>query len=237
MKIYSQLTQDQRYQISNLKRIGMNQTAIALELGVDKSTISRELTRNIGGNGYHAKQAQLFSDNRRKMAEKHIKMTSDLKQTIREQLCDDWSPDQIAGRLKQTENILISHESIYKYILEDKDSGGELYKHLRHFGKKRKKRYGSPDRRGQIKNRVSIEKRPTIVDKKTRTERIFIQENGCFDFANLAGTLWTCGQSLRGEQSHVGRMEKPWTTFVKVAHRLFHTLCSLANDTHRANHN
>ena len=146
----------------------MNQTAIALELGVDKSTISRELTRNIGGNGYHAKQAQLFSDNRRKMAEKHIKMTSDLKQTIREQLCDDWSPDQIAGRLKQTENILISHESIYKYILEDKDSGGELYKHLRHFGKKRKKRYGSPDRRGQIKNRVSIEKRPMIVDKKTR---------------------------------------------------------------------
>ena len=85
-------------------------------------------------------------------------MTSDLKQTIREQLCDDWSPDQIAGRLKQTENILISHESIYKYILEDKESGGELYKHLRHFGKSAKNAMALPTGVDKLKIEYQLKK-------------------------------------------------------------------------------
>lgn len=54
------------------------------------------------------------------------------------------------------------------FSLADKKAGGDLYKHLRHSGKKRKKRYGSKDRRGQIKNRVSIDERPKIVEKKKR---------------------------------------------------------------------
>jgi IS30 family transposase len=43
-----------------------------------------------------------------------------------------------------------------------------LWPHLRHSGKKRKKRYGKPDGRGQIKNRVSIDARPAVVDEKSR---------------------------------------------------------------------
>lgn len=53
-------------------------------------------------------------------------------------------------------------------MLEDKGAGGFLYQHLRQGKKKRKKRYGSQDRRGQIKNRVSIEERPVVVEKKER---------------------------------------------------------------------
>jgi IS30 family transposase len=64
--------------------------------------------------------------------------------------------------------LSISHERIYQYVLADKKSGGTLYQHLRHSNKKRKKRYGSHDRRGQLKNRISIDERPKIVDKKTR---------------------------------------------------------------------
>ena len=62
----------------------------------------------------------------------------------------------------------ISHERIYQFLLADKKAGGTLYMNLRHAGKKYKKRYGSNDRRGQIKNRVSIDERPAIVDKKQR---------------------------------------------------------------------
>ncbi len=51
---------------------------------------------------------------------------------------NNWSPQQIAGRLKK-ENIFISHETIYKYIWENKNNGGILYKYLRHKGKKYKK--------------------------------------------------------------------------------------------------
>ena len=61
----------------------------------------------------------------------------------------------------------ISHERIYQYVLQDKHAGGNLYRHLR-CRKKRKKRYGSHYRRGQIKNRVCIDERPAIVDTKRR---------------------------------------------------------------------
>ena len=48
---YKQLTQEQRYQIYAFKRAGWSQSAIALELGVNKSSISRELERNRGQRG------------------------------------------------------------------------------------------------------------------------------------------------------------------------------------------
>ena len=168
MRKYNQLTQEQRYHTAALNKTGTSLTFIAETVGVHKSTISRELKRNAGMRGYHAKQANELSLQRRKTAKKHIKMTINLKNKVKEKLLQDWSPDQISGYFKKNDGILISHERIYQYVLEDKKSGGDLYKHLRHSAKKRKKRYGSHDRRGQIKNKVSIEDRPKIVDEKSR---------------------------------------------------------------------
>lgn len=56
----------------------------------------------------------------------------------------------------------------YQHIWTDKRHGGTLYLHLRQSHKKRKKQYGSKDKRGQIRNRVSIDERPAIVEEKTR---------------------------------------------------------------------
>ena len=96
-------------------------------------------------------------------------MNTNLIGKIEEMLCTNWSPEQISGRLKKCNASWVSHETIYRHILKDKENGGELYKYLR-CQKKRKKRYGtkSHDRRGQIKNRIGIEKRPLIVEKKSR---------------------------------------------------------------------
>ena len=66
MKSYIQLTQEQRYQISAYKKAGYNQSEIAREIGVDKSTVSRELKRNQGLRGYRPKQAHQLSLQRRK---------------------------------------------------------------------------------------------------------------------------------------------------------------------------
>lgn len=79
----------------------------------------------------------------------------------------DWSPQQISGRLMAEEGIRISHEHIYQYIYADKRAGGDLYRHLR-CKKKRRKRYGSYDRRGVIRNRVSIDERPEVVGERSR---------------------------------------------------------------------
>lgn len=168
MKYYSQLTQEQRYHISGLIKAKNTQTRIADEVGVHKSTISREIRRNSGGKGYQPKQAFQFALDKRQQAKKHIKFTTEIKAVVTEKIRLDWSPDQISGYLKANHIADMSHERIYQFLLADKKSGGMLYTHLRHAGKKRKKRYGSKDRRGEIKNRVSISERAKIVEKKER---------------------------------------------------------------------
>ena len=52
MKKYYQLTQEQRYHIAALKKIGASFSSIADQFDCHKSTISRELKRNLGGGGY-----------------------------------------------------------------------------------------------------------------------------------------------------------------------------------------
>jgi len=168
MSNYKQLNQAQRYQIEILKKAGKNQKEIAALLGVSESTISRELKRNQGKKGYRPKQAQIKADNRKKQAVKSLKMTPTLILLIETRIRLDWSPVQVSGQLKDELGILISHERIYQHIWTDKRHGGTLYTHLRQCHKKRKKKYGSKDKRGQIRNRVSIDDRPTIVAEKTR---------------------------------------------------------------------
>jgi len=164
---YQQLTQDQRYQIHAFLKAGFSQPAIARELSVDKSTISRELRRNRGQRGYRPKQAQLLSDSRRKAKENATRISAATWQQVEADLRKDWSPEQVSGALKAAGQLAPSHERIYLYIYADKQQGGELFKHLR-CQKKRRKRYGKYDRRGQLPNRKSIDQRPAIVADKAR---------------------------------------------------------------------
>ncbi len=80
---------------------------------------------------------------------------------------EDWSPEQITGHLKDIGELGVSPEWICQRIYADKSTGGDRRTRLR-CQKQRRKRYGSIERRGQIKNRVSIEKRPAVVDLRSR---------------------------------------------------------------------
>jgi IS30 family transposase len=165
MRTYLQLTQEQRYQIYALLKAGHIQSEIARLIKVHKSTISRELRRNRGLKGYRPKQAHQFALNRRKKARYRIEAST---WTLIEMLIrQDWSPEQVSDWIKINCGFQISHEWIYQYILTDKHAGGDLHHHLR-CQKKRRKRYGSYDRRGKLKNRVSIDERPAIVDTRQR---------------------------------------------------------------------
>src|SRR4030095_8350622 len=138
---YRQLTREQRYQIHILIKEGYNQTQIALLLGFDKSTISRELRRNCGAHGYFPNQAHGMAP-----------------PPSRHNTCPrgpPWCPRTV------------SHERIYLYVYADKRRGGLLHRHLR-SQKKQRKRYGGYIRRGQIPNRIGIEQRPAIVASKRR---------------------------------------------------------------------
>lgn len=71
----------------------------------------------------------------------------------------------MSGWLKKEGVMTISHETIYRYILEGQKRGGNLYKHLRHSRKKRRKRYGKYDSRGVLAGKRKIEERPKEADE------------------------------------------------------------------------
>ncbi len=166
IKHYTQLTQEERYQIYAYKKAGFSNALIAQELDRHESTIKRELSRNKGLRGYRPQQAHCLAQKRHQNKPKSIKMTKLMIARITTDLAQQWSPEQIQGRLLDDELDAVCPGSIYNFIRKDKAEGGDLHKNLRH--KKYKQRTGSPDARGQICNRVSIEERPAIVDKKVR---------------------------------------------------------------------
>ena len=140
---YLHLTCEQRCQIYALLQSGHSQAHIARQIGVDPSTISRELVRNTGARGYRFKQAhEKASQRRQEASDKPRKMTPDLVELIEEKLTQEqWSPDQISGRLAKDGVAFISHERIYQHVWKDKKDGGTLYLHLRHSGKKYNRQY------------------------------------------------------------------------------------------------
>lgn len=165
MSPYRQLTQEQRYQIYALRKTGHSRTEIAEVIGVHKATVSRELKRNRGGCGYRPQQAHGLAMERRQKGVPRI--TSETWMLVEKLLRQDWSPEQISGRLKKEQKVCISHEWIYQYVLQDKRAGGDLYRHLR-CQKKRRKRYGKYDRRGKLPHCRSIDERPAIVNDRKR---------------------------------------------------------------------
>jgi len=84
-------------------------------------------------------------------------------------LKEKWSPQQISNHLRLHGSFTVSHETIYRYILQNKKHGGELFKHLRIMPKVRRKRYNSHDSRGILPGKRHISTRPAAVE--TRKQR------------------------------------------------------------------
>jgi IS30 family transposase len=149
--------------------IGVSGRWIAKKLKRDHRTINRELLKS--KKIYNPDAAQKMAErNQKKAKRRESKITPKLLKIITDKLRKKWSPEQISGWLKRYPELpQISPETIYKIILADKKNGGDLYTNLR-CQKKKRRRYGSKshDRRGRIPNRVGIEKRPKIVDKRRR---------------------------------------------------------------------
>lgn len=167
---YTHLSQDERYQIYELRLEEKTLTEIAQALNRHKSTIQREIKRNTGGNGWRPSQAQEIALQRQSNCRNARRINEDHWFKVLDYLRMDLSPQQVLGRLslEGDDSIRISHETIYQRIYADRQAGGNLIKHLR-CQKPHRKRYASGvRRRGAIKNRVSIDQRPAIVDQKVR---------------------------------------------------------------------
>jgi len=156
------LNQQERYRIHVLRQAGLSLRAIADSLDRAPSTISRELRRNADAGSYHPERAERISRERRQRANRRPRIDALRIRWIERLLRHEWSPDQIAGA-----TALASHEWIYRHIYADQQRGGTLFHSLRRKRKKRRKR-GLRDGRGQLKDCVRIHDRPAIVETRER---------------------------------------------------------------------
>ena len=165
---YLHLSLAERYYIEIELKMEVSINKIAKAMGRSQSTISREIRRNTGQRGYRHKQANRLTNERHTNKIKAVKLTDEIQYIISTCLQNDWSPEQISGRLHDEGIISLHHETVYQFILADKANGGVLHKHLRHQGKTYRKRYGSAHNRSGIPNRVDIDKRPAVANNRKR---------------------------------------------------------------------
>lgn len=167
MSRYKQITAEQRIEIGILLKSKVGKKEIARLVGIDRSTLFRELRRNSGKQrNYTAHRAQRQAVDRKIRFKRHRKFTKEMQQFVVEKLNEEWSPEQIAGYCKINRIQMVSYETIYQYVYRDKEEGGRLYKKLRIGAKPYRKRYGKHGRRTIIPNKVSIDQRPAEVEQK-----------------------------------------------------------------------
>lgn len=169
------LTLPEREEISRAVVAGQSIRSIATQLGRAPSTISREIDRNGGQRDYRASQADQAAWDRAHRP-KPCKLVENraLAHIVAAKLKGLWSPEQIAGWLKQTypsdESYQVSHETIYRslYIQARGALKKELLAHLRRTRVMRRSRHHTQktEDHGRIVDAVSISARPATVEDR-----------------------------------------------------------------------
>lgn len=173
---YRHLTLFERETLSQLLVQRKSVSDCAKAMGRHKSTISREISRTrLTRYGYRAFTGQFLSQKRKDIPKKPKKIDTNevLKEYIHKRLRWDWSPEEIANRVKleypTNENMHVSHETIYTYLylLPRGELKKELMKHLRQERQSRRKRGKMHPKRGHIQDMISISDRPKEVEDRT----------------------------------------------------------------------
>jgi IS30 family transposase len=214
------LTLSEREEISRGLAAHQSARSIARMLGRSTSTVSRELHRNGGYDCYRAALADAKAWDRARRP-KRCKLANSLwlRQTVASQLRLNWSPEQIAGWLKRVhpedESYRVSHETIYRslYVQARGVLKKELLGYLRSKRTIRRSKRADPDgdRRGQIKDLVSISQRPATVEDRAVP--------GHWEGDLLAGS----------KNSHIATLVERHTRYVmlaKVTNKDTHTVVS-----------
>lgn len=216
--LYRQITFAERYTLGLLRRRGCSAAAIARVLGRHRSTIGREVQRNgtPRDDCYRPQLAEWYARGRRSRSRRNRRFTTAEWARIQALLREDWSPEQIAGRLRREGALSISHETIYRFIWAEKRAGGTLHQHLRGAHKQRRKRYGRYDSRGRLAGKRSITERPAIVETRA--------ELGHWEADTMlgAGQAGPCVFSMVERQSGyllLGQLEQRTSAFVNARAR------------------
>ena len=168
------LSLDERELISRGLARGDSMRSIAKDLNRAASSISREIARNGGINRYRAALAEkAFLKRAKRPKALLLAENTMLRDTVCRLLREDWSPEQISGRLRESQlvgepKMYVSHETIYKslFIQAKGVFREELKKHLRTKRMFRHARVHRVSSRGQIADAISIRERPAEIEDR-----------------------------------------------------------------------
>ena len=165
-----QLNEAKRFVLAELLQLKITKTEIAQRLHVHRSTVYRELKRNTSPIGYIPEEAQGRAEVRLMLHGRRPKMDDpQTRQYVCRGLEQRWSPDQIAGRLRQEFsrelNRQISRQTIYNWIERRRPEERRRWRACLRFGRPRRRRQ---DNAGRLPGAVSIEGRPPIVARRCR---------------------------------------------------------------------
>ena len=203
MNSYRQLRADERVQIAVLRYQNFSLPRIARILGRHRSTVWREVQRNRApyDGGYRSTRAHERAVARRKRSRRNQQFGRPQMARVEALLCQQWSPEQVAGYLRQQGEFSISHETIYRHVWWDRRRGGSLHLHLRGARKLKRKRYGRYDSRGHLAGKRHISERPRTVETR--------RQSGHWEIDTVMGSTSDCVVTLVERKSGyllVGKM-------------------------------
>jgi IS30 family transposase len=165
-----QLNAEERSALAALRSVGLSKAEIARKLGRHRSTVGRELQRNAAPHDGWCRsgRAHQRAHARRYRSRRNSQFGREQWARVEELLREEWSPEQVARHLKRTQELSISHETIYRHVWKDLKAGGTLHVHLRGARKNCRKRYGRHDSRGRLAGKRMIGERPAAVEQRRR---------------------------------------------------------------------
>lgn len=167
---HTHFREDERLQLKILKDRGYSNREIGRAMGRSHTSIGRELKRNKTKGKYDAVRARAKARNRRKCSKYQgmkVMARPELREYIIKYLNLFWTPEEIAGRLKEIDTHLpyISSKGIYKWLYSNR---GQRYCNL--LPKQRfrpRKRKVKKTKRVMIPNRIDINERPPEANNRT----------------------------------------------------------------------
>jgi len=173
-RTYSQIGLDERRKIARWRTAGLSFAVIAEKLGRHRSTIFREVRRNMfvdkqipDLSGYYCVTAHEMACERRAKLRKLARF-SHVRQSVIERIVHGWSPQQIAGRMRlERHPISVSHETIYKFAYSADGHAIKLWRHLPEHRARRRPRHARRKHGQRFSPDLNILRRPDVVaDRK-----------------------------------------------------------------------
>jgi IS30 family transposase len=206
-KKYSHIGKAERLEIDILRKKGYSLREIADAIKRNPATISRELKKNAVNGIYDPQKANHKAYVKRKNSKyQGMKVVSDIElwNYLENKIKEDWSPEMISGRIENIDAWIkpISAKGIYKFIYSV--YGRNLEKHLAYQNKKRRSK--STQKVRQLANRVFIDQRPKIIDKRKR-------------FGDWEGDFIVSGKNGRGVLLTLYERKARYTLIKKITDR------------------